>query len=316
VARLPEPSTSSSARATASPCLGGAIIGSGRFGAIGLLMSTIGRRSVLHQAIEGVERGLSEADLNVRFCHVSDEDLSREEYLRQLPSKLAVDGLLVNYTHQFPPALAYILDKYNIPSIWMNVKRDHDCVHPDDAGAGDIAVSYLAGLGHRRIGYASYSVTDGGHYSVNDRRDGYVTAMQNAGLAPQVIEWPLHSDNTSRDQRLVAWLTGDDRPTAVFTHSYAEAVAVYVAAVQAGLNVPRDLSVLTIMTQSEGSMGVEFDSVRVPSNDVGKRAVELLEKKIRRPDVQLPTETISMQLDQSGLGRSCASPSTSATGKT
>jgi LacI family transcriptional regulator len=284
-------------------------IGQGRFGAIGVLMSTVSQRSVLGQAIDGIQQGVSNANLAVRFCHVTDEDLTDEDYLRQLPTQLAVDGLLVNYTHQFPPALTAILDRYRIPSIWMNVKQDHDCVHADDAGAGPIAVKYLRSLGHRRIGYGTYAVREDSHYSVPGRLDGYMAAMQEAGLKTDVFALPRGAGSEPLMERLSAWLKRDDRPTAVFAASLSEAVALHAAAMRVGFEVPRDLSILAIASQAEGAIGVELDAIRLPSNDVGCRAVELLRRKIRHPERRLPTEVIPMQFEEYGeRARSCAPP--------
>ncbi len=284
-------------------------VGRGRFGAIGVLMSTVGRRSVLSQSIDGIQQGVSVANLAVRFCHVSDDDLSSEAYLRQLPGQLAVDGLLVNYTYRFPGALGDILDKFRIPSVWMNVKQDHDCVHPDDAGAGAIAVEYLAGLGHQRIGYATRCFDELSHYSVQDRHDGYVTAMLDARLTPNGVIWPIEASTRETFERLAAWLNGPDRPTAVFTHSNSEAIVIYAVAMGLGLRVPGDLSLMTIVPQSEGTMGVDMDTVRLPSNDVGRRAVELLRQKVRQPQRRLPTEAMPMALGKpADLGLTCAPP--------
>ncbi len=278
----------------------------GKFGAIGVLMSTVSHRSVLTHSINGIQQGVSDANMAVRFCHVADEDLSDDSYLRQLTGNLAVDGLLINYTFDFPPALLSILEKYRIPSIWMNVKQDHDCVHTDDYRAGVIGVEHLLHLGHRRIGYATFTAQHN-HYSVHDRHAGYVAAIERAGLTPSVVEWDRHENNAQRDRLIADWLSGPDRPTAVFCHSTAEANCVYIAARGHGLSVPRDLSILTPVDGSAGFPGPEYDAVDLPTQKVGRRAVELLQKKIARPSRPLPTEAIPPTLNVQH-GRSTAPP--------
>jgi DNA-binding LacI/PurR family transcriptional regulator len=279
----------------------------GRYGAIGMLLSVSSKHSVLEQMINGIEEGVSSARLALKFCNLPDEELTDEDHLRRLSTELAVDGLLVNYTHEFPPPMAEIIDRYAIPSVWLNVKRDHDCVHPDDFGAAALAVDEFLRLGHKRIGYLTYEITGHSHYSVVDRRDGYIAAAVKAGLAPDMIDYWGDLPNDARDQRLMTWLNRDDRPTAVFCESVAEANCLCVAAARLGLSVPRDLSILAVQEEGAGSVGASLDSVRLSNNRVGRLAVELLQRKIDHPEKQLPPQAVPCTLDCSAM-RSVAPP--------
>jgi LacI family transcriptional regulator len=201
--------------------------------------------------------------------------------------------------------MADILDRYAIPSVWLNVKRDHDCVHPDDFGAAVMGTEHLLGLGHRRVGYVTYDRITHKHYSNADRCDGYTHVMTRAGLTADVMCYPINYGNARRDALLTTWLERPDRPTAVMTYSSAEANAVYIAAARLGLSVPDDLSIMTVVEQNAGSDGAELDSVRLPTETVGVKAVEMLTRKIAAPRRRLPPLALAASLDAE-KGRSTA----------
>jgi DNA-binding LacI/PurR family transcriptional regulator len=278
----------------------------GRFGCIGLLMSTVGRHSVLEHMITGIKQGANATGVSLRFCVLADEELTDEMLISKLPRELAVDGLLVNYTHRFPPQLQALLEKYRIPAVWVNVRQDHDCVRADDFGSGALAVGRLAELGHRRIGYVTLEYGPRSHYSVQHRCDGYRDAMRRAGLSPNVIDYPSGLPNAERDNRLTAWLR-ETRPTAVHTQSLAEANAAYAAAQKLGLAVPGDLSILTINAEGTGLLGVELDALMLPSTQVGQRGVEMLTEKIADPRVRFGSEAVAFYFGK-WKGHSCGPP--------
>jgi DNA-binding LacI/PurR family transcriptional regulator len=279
------------------------------FNAIGLLASTDPRVSSYQPYLGGLTAACREHDMNLTIGEVEDEQLTSREKIPRLLREWMVDGLLICYMWGFPSVFQHIIDQSNVPSVWVNAKRSHDCVRPDDATAGPVALEYLTGLGHSRIGYATGSFDDTRHYSLKDRREGYIAAMQQAGLTSNELTWPREESNSQINQRIVAWLSGPDRPTAVFAQSADDARLIYSSAMYLGLRVPGDLSLLTIMDQLSGSLGHKIDTVRLPVHDVGRRAVELLRQKVRQPAQRLPAEALPMTLDlPRRLGRTSAPP--------
>src|SRR4029453_19044681 len=105
---------------------------------------------------------------------------------------------IVNYTHEILPGMLEVIRAHHTPAVWLNAKLAEDCVYPDAFGAARNATADLIGLGHRRIAFVKLIapwLSPGAtveqtlarmHYSIAARRDGYLTAMREAGLAPQV----------------------------------------------------------------------------------------------------------------------------------
>ena len=107
---------------------------------------------------------------------------------------------------------------------------------------GRSAAQHLLGLGHRRIAMIS------GPEDVlccRARQAGYESAMKSAGL-PVGPEQVVIAQLTREDGRAAArtLLTRPDRPTAIFAANDLQALGVYLAAREAGLRIPQDLSVV------------------------------------------------------------------------
>jgi len=115
-----------------------------------------------------------------------------------------------------------------------------DVVRPaDDVGVAQ-ALDHLIAFGHRRIAFV-----DGGRGVVaTARRRGYRDAMRRAGLADQIhiIPGDHTEEGGGRAGRLVAGLA--DRPSAVVASNDRGAVGVLDALVRAGVEVPRDISIV------------------------------------------------------------------------
>ncbi|MEV6348321.1 LacI family DNA-binding transcriptional regulator [Actinoplanes sp. NPDC051851] len=104
---------------------------------------------------------------------------------------------------------------------------------------GRAAVRHLIQLGHRRI---AMIVGPERILCCRARFDGYRSAMEAAGLPVQVAKADL--TQAGGLQAACALLAGSDRPTAVFTSNDLQALGVYQAARDRGLNIPGDLSVV------------------------------------------------------------------------
>ena len=90
---------------------------------------------------------------------------------------------------------------------------------------------------------------------------------------------------------LMDWIAasrGRDFPTAVFCGGVDHAMPLYVAAIQAGLSVPRDLSILTIHDQSTDALGLRITQMRLPSAELARVGLTALDEKILNPTVDVP----------------------------
>jgi DNA-binding LacI/PurR family transcriptional regulator len=107
---------------------------------------------------------------------------------------------------------------------------------------GRMATLHLRSLGHTRIGMIGGPVAT---LCSRQRVDGYTDALRSTGLTvdPDLIREGDFGVSGGHREGLVL-LRRPDRPTAIFAGSDMQALGVYQAARELGLDIPRDLSVV------------------------------------------------------------------------
>ena len=166
-----------------------------------------------------------------------------------------MDGALVYSCDPATPAVAW-LHKRNLPMVYIDQVpvAGVPSVNIDDRGGALAAAQHLLDLGHRRIGVvlsvigSRFGVVDDpldlplGHVP-RERVLGWNEGLAAAGVTATYVATPSYEhDEFVRAARLL--LERDDRPTGVLCFSDAIAAAVVQAAVDLGLDVPGDLSVV------------------------------------------------------------------------
>jgi LacI family transcriptional regulator len=277
----------------------------GRFDAVGLLASRQGPKgALLGTLLNSIRHHLAERELHLTLGDLPDESLTDEAYVPRILREWSVDGLLINYIAGIPDKMIELIGRYQIPSVWLNAKLESDCVYPDDFEAAQRACKYLQGMGHRRIAYVDYWNAD--HYSVADRRNGYLRAMRSARLKPQVIGNARDRPQAEWLDLSCEWLCSPDRPTAVIAYEADRALPIFCAALKLGLDVPRDLSILSFHDTDAATVGKHLTTMEIPMVQTGAAAVEMVNEKIRNPGLTLPARAIRANLIE---GASCAPPS-------
>jgi DNA-binding LacI/PurR family transcriptional regulator len=107
---------------------------------------------------------------------------------------------------------------------------------------GRLATNPLRNLGHQRIGMIGGPIDT---LCSRQRVDGYTDAQRSTGadVDPALIRWGDFSVDGGYREAL-ALLRLPDPPTAIFAGSDMQALGVYQAARELGLDIPRDLSVV------------------------------------------------------------------------
>ena len=284
---------------------------SGRSGGIALLLSSDLHRSYLPEALfEGIQSGIRAHDLHLTVATVPDPQLTDERVVPKFLRQWMADGLLVNYTMSVPPALLSLIDRLRIPSVWINIRRETDCVYADDFRSARRLTEYLLQLGHRRVAYVDYhtdpSSSDALHYSAVDRRSGYELAMANAGLSARVVRQDSMWPERLKIESATALLKSPDRPTAIVAYSPGRStLPVHLAAVaHCGLRIPEDLSLATFSPFMDDEVGVTMTKMLLPEREMGQEAVEMVLRKIERGGAE-PSQCLAATLVE---GESTAPP--------
>jgi LacI family transcriptional regulator len=150
----------------------------------------------------------------------------------------------------------------------LNYPKSVNFFGVDGAAGAYEATRYILSLGHKRIVALCGPV----HLGV-DRAKGYSRAMEDAGLRPDV----RHAE---KFERLAAYnlarkiLAHPRRPTAIFATNDVAAISVLRAAMDLGLAVPADLSVVGFDDIQEARYSVpRLTTVAQPIAELGRMAI-------------------------------------------
>ncbi len=262
-------------------------IRSGRFGCVALLLSQFKHRSSLFQGVlDGICDVLDEHDLHLTLARYPEEQADfSPKFLRQH----MCDGLIINYNAEIPEPLI-TQARQALPAVWLNSRHEADCVRPDDFAAGRDATQQLIELGHRRIAWTSHGSP---HYSVEERRAGYEAALKKARLKPILMRGP--HDGEGWLHVALEMLKASPRPTAFVNYSSLTMQPIACAALNLGLQVPRDLSLITFGDGAfyDATTGWHLSGWQWPEREVGRCAVEMLMEKIAEPSRQFAPRVIA-----------------------
>ncbi len=272
-------------------------IATGRFGTVALLLGMRPQTSHLPQELVwGIEDALERRDHHLLVARIDDQLLRTPGYIPNAMRLMHADGMLINYTHWHPPELSQQVEAHSLPAVWLNTKRPHDCVYPDEFGAARTITEHLLKLGHRSISYLDLTHPPGRdpddvHFSTIDRYAGYAHAMTMAGLQPARFTGDA---GHARLQAMRAWLCSSERPSAVLAYNALGARLVQVSALGCELSIPDDLSLVVFDEQPNADLELPLATLVTPDQEVGRVGVEMLLERIRHPQVQLASRALAL----------------------
>ena len=169
------------------------------------------------------------------------------EVLPRLVAEDSIEGLLALGGGDITDQLLHLIIKSGMPLVTVDNQSDLqplNSVVVDNYRGAYLATRHLIELGHRRI-----AVIQGPrkYKSLTERYHGYLNAMIDAGLGIdlELVQRPLSSGLPNKGYReMKALLAIDAPPTAVFAVSDRTALGAIPAIQEAGLAVPRDISIV------------------------------------------------------------------------
>jgi LacI family transcriptional regulator len=200
---------------------------------------------------------------------------------RHDPANLAgrVDGALVAFATVDDPQVGQWLHQLDLPTVMVQrgAPDARACVVLDEEGNAGLMVEHLAGLGHRRIGHVSGSLTTD---TALRRQQGFDDAMGVRGL-PTPPAWTAEGGFTFAGGHAATLAImsrrEDERPTALAVDSLVSALGCLTALRELGLRVPNDVSVITI---DEHVMAAQttppLTTIKVPQRKLGHCATRML----------------------------------------
>jgi LacI family transcriptional regulator len=245
--------------------------------------------------LRGLEHSLEQADYMALVTESRDDSQALERAVGHLLAR-QVDGLVllavrsgdlarvVGWMAWVPVVLAVrSLPGSGVPTV----------TH-DDLGGARLAAEHLAELGHRRVVQLPGPLD---MRPFRDRHDSFAEAAARLGIRAWALAAAERPD-FDEGRRLMTQALADRRATAVFAHNDAMAMGAVRALRDAGLDCPRDMSVVGY---NDVPMADCFDppltTVRLDGYEVGRRAGEAVLAAIRGlpippADPPLPAELV------------------------
>jgi LacI family transcriptional regulator len=149
-------------------------------------------------------------------------------------------------------------------------------VVPDEVAGAATAVGELLEHGHRRIGFINNPAPI---LAATGRLEGYRTALERAGIGldPALVVAATSNGPDGGHRAARQLLELPSRPTAIFCFRDLMAMGVYQAAMEAGLRIPRDLSIVGF-DNMEFAAGLHpgLTTVALPHHEMGSWGVRQL----------------------------------------
>ncbi|MGQ9684186.1 MAG: LacI family DNA-binding transcriptional regulator [Anaerolineae bacterium] len=250
-------------------------------GLVGLIIPDI--RNLYYTAVaHAVADALRACGSEMVLC-VTNEDPATDLHFLTLLRDKRVDGII--YAHPAGgsnSAVVRALAASGLPIVELNRQREADlldAVLADNERGAYQVTSYLAGLGHRRIGLI---VGDPGLGNTGGRVAGYKRACAEAGLAldPDLVRSGAFS-RAHGEAATRALLTLAEPPTALFAGSNRILVGVLEVLGREGIRIPADLSLAAFDDAEWLSIwNPPITAVDIAVDEMARLAVDLLQRRI------------------------------------
>ena len=239
---------------------------------LGLLLPNLS--NPLYADIAGAtERRAEERGYGLIFgIHVEGEE---EAIFARLLSQSRVDGLLVASGVLGDAFLRRFADAGHGPLVMVNrrVRGVRPAVIVDDAAGAALAVEHLSDLGHIKVaGIFGNAAID----TTRRRRAGFIDAAARAGMHTVLVD-AGGLDRAAGRVAAAEIFARHGGVTAIFASTFAIGMGVLLAAREAGVAVPADLSVIALHDSDLADyFSPPLSTVRLPVDEMAHRAVDLL----------------------------------------
>lgn len=163
-------------------------------------------------------------------------------------------------------------------------------VVPDNFAGAYSMTQYLIEMGHQRIGFIRGPSK---YWTLGERQAGYMLAVQRAGLAsswdPELIPPRISRGDEKGYGEMQRLLDMADPPTAVFAVSDKAAVGAYRAALDRGLTIPDDISIVGFDDiETAQLLNPSLTTVQTPGETMGQVAFDRLLDLVDNNDQTAP----------------------------
>jgi DNA-binding LacI/PurR family transcriptional regulator len=242
------------------------------------------------EVVKGIEEQAEKNGYRIVLCN-SGSDIERSRSGLSLLTGKMVDGIITMDAFTRLTELAALIGD----APWVQCAEYADagavsCVGINDVDASQHVVSRLADGGRQRIALINHDLS---YKYARLRERGYKSVLHLRDLSYQAIEYASDLSAAAGMAAMTRLLAAEPRPDAVFAVSDTLAAGALRAIEKAGLRIPQDIAVVGFDgTELSEMVSPPLSTIKQPSRDIGRKAVDLLLNKIDNPDA--PTERVMM----------------------
>jgi LacI family transcriptional regulator len=258
------------------------------------------------EIIRGVEHHCYGAGYSLLLCNSNDDAQRQTDHLRVLAER-RVDGIVLVASGDDDDIVDCCKD-LRLPLVLVDREIDSiavDLIEVDHAAGGELATAHLLALGHARV---ACIVGPADLRPSQQREAGWRRALQRAGITPRPDEIARGDFGPqSGAAAMQQLLRSAHPPTAVFVCNDMMAIGALHAAHEAGVDVPRQLSVVGFDDiELAAYTSPPLTTVAQPKDAIGSGAAGLLLERLRdgrtaprrsilQPELQLRASTARPQ---------------------
>jgi LacI family transcriptional regulator len=252
--------------------------------------------------LRGILKGIDGSGYSPLFADGSWE-AEKDRIALNMFVERKVDGLILLNGHAAGEFIVEIARQ--IPMIVLGrvvPSLEQVCLPFDDFEAARVATRYLVESGHRRIAHISGI---GSHEDAIERRDGYQSALQEAGIEviPELI---IEGDFTEPSGMMAVemLLLRGNIFSAIFAANDQMAYGARLALFRRGLRVPEDISIVGFDDQAPSAFMVPpLTTIRRTPLEIGEAAGRALVDLIQGKPVSLPKFQSRLMIRESVIRR-------------
>lgn len=259
-----------------------------RSGLLGIVFPRI-NDYVYSAMYEGVDEAATANGYFAMVTTTHDDPELRDIRVRQLLDR-RVDGIVLSDAQLEDPVIDDLRAR-EFPIVVLNRRSGSAISCSTDSHHG----GYLMGEHFLRRGYDSFAVIAAGNLRSTsiDRLDGFLQALRDHKVDTDRVQ-VLHEGFSieSGARAMLKLIESDDVPRAVFAVNDAAALGAIGAARERGLRVPEDIAVAGY-NDTPIARALSLTTIAIPMHEMGKEAVKLLDKMLRKQPVEstmLPIE--------------------------
>ncbi|MBN2281109.1 MAG: LacI family DNA-binding transcriptional regulator [Candidatus Marinimicrobia bacterium] len=271
---------------------------------IGLVIPKINHH-FFAEAIESIYTTAQKSNYEI-IMTVSQENVDHEQkHIRSLLA-MRVDGLLISVSENTTDTEIFKdLKKRHVPLVFFDRVIEglgFNCITSDDEKGSYEIVKYAIEQGYRKIGHI------GGYNNTNigkARCEGYLRALKEAGIEPDPACLICGGFSVNDGYRgFMNFYNNKNLPQMIFAVTFPVALGIYRAVEELGLNIPRDIDVVSFGDASYNQfLNPSITGVHQPAAEIGKAALELLIDQIEEKE-PIEEKKIVMPVKIS-LGQTC-----------